>query len=287
MTDKGYEVVKILLSRYSGFIDLVVGARDKNIENDRYEDIANICKQYHTTFLDRTASYTIKTGYSLSVSWRWMIDTSKTKLIVLHDSLLPRYRGFNPLVTALLNRDEKIGVTALFANEDFDRGDIIAQSWSSISYPIKIQAAISTILTNYTQLALDIADTLTSDKVCPSRPQDETLATYSLWRDDEDYMIPWTESAEYIKRFIDAVGFPYKGASAMLDGTLVRILDADVCEDVTIENRIPGKVIFIKNRSPIVVCGQGLLMLKDAIDDSSGASILPLSKMRTRFKHIP
>ena len=57
----------------------------------------------------------------------------KSKLIVFHDSVLPKLRGFNPLVTSLINGYEEIGVTVLYGTEDFDRGEIILQKKVNIT----------------------------------------------------------------------------------------------------------------------------------------------------------
>jgi methionyl-tRNA formyltransferase len=53
-------------------------------------------------------------------------------------------------------------------------------------------------------------------------------------------------------------------------------------EDVKIENRSPGKVIFIEDKLPVIVCGKGLLMLVD-VRDEHGESVLPLKYFRSRF----
>ena len=160
-------------------------------------------------------------------------------------------------MTALINGDKEIGVTALYATAEYDRGDIIAQSSSVISYPIRIQEAIKTIVGNYEVLAANIAGSLTRGDEPKAKPQDEADASYSLWRDEEDYFVDWSHSAVDIKRFIDAVGYPYKGAAATLDGRVVRIRDAEALDDVRIANRTAGKVIFLKDAKPVVVCGQG------------------------------
>ena len=49
---------------------------------------------------------------------------------------MPKYRGFAPLVNSLVNGEKIIGVTALFASEEYDNGDIIMQSSVDITYPI-------------------------------------------------------------------------------------------------------------------------------------------------------
>ena len=48
----------------------------------------------------------------IAAGWRWLLPSTE-KLIVLHDSLLPRYRGFNPLVSQLIDKEERLGVTAV------------------------------------------------------------------------------------------------------------------------------------------------------------------------------
>jgi methionyl-tRNA formyltransferase len=57
-------------------------------------------------------------------------------LVVFHDSILPQYRGFNPLVSALINGDSRVGVTAM-GTDEFDKGDIIGQRTIAINIPSK------------------------------------------------------------------------------------------------------------------------------------------------------
>src|SRR5262249_35136590 len=45
----------------------------------------------------------------------------------VHDSLLPAYAGFAPLIWALLNGEPEVGVTAHLMDADFDAGDIVLQ----------------------------------------------------------------------------------------------------------------------------------------------------------------
>ena len=283
MTEKGYAVVKLLLSRHPGLVVAVVAARDTAMAQDYFDQIAELCRINNIRFCDRNTGFSIQTDYALAVAWRWLIDASPARLIVLHDSLLPRYRGFNPLVTALIKGDAEIGVTALYATAEYDLGDIIAQSSSAISYPIRIQEAIKTVVGHYEALVTNIAGILMRGEEPMAKPQDEADASYSLWRDDEDYFVDWSHSAIEIKRFINAVGYPYKGAAATLAGKIVRIRDAEALDDVRIANRTPGKVIFLKDAKPVVVCGQGLLKVIELVDDGTGASLLPLSHFRIRF----
>ena len=222
-------------------------------------------------------------SHYFAISWKWMLEIKMGTLIVLHDSLLPRYRGFNPLVSALINGDRQIGVTALYAGKDFDTGDIIAQKSAEITYPIRIQRAIDIISDLYSELVNEITAKILAGKELEVYNQDLSLVTYSLWRDEMDYLIDWNRSADYIKRFIDSVGIPYKGASSYIEGTKVRILDSEVVDDVVIINRTPGKILFKRDGYPIVVCGKGLLKILELVDDEHHWDMLRDLKFRVRF----
>lgn len=251
MTKKGYEVVTSIYAKYSNIIDCVVSAEDPALSEDYYYEIKNFCRKNSIHFFDHKNFESIKTDFAFGVSWRWLINTD-SQLIVFHDSLLPRYRGFNPLVSALINGDTEIGVTALYAADEYDKGDIINNSIHYIEYPITIREAIDIILKGYSSLALEIAGYISRGETLPRKPQTEKNASYSLWRDEDDYYIDWSADATVIKRFIDAVGFPYRGAASMLDGFIVRLLKVSILDDVKIENRTPGKIIFIKNSKPVI-----------------------------------
>jgi methionyl-tRNA formyltransferase len=208
------------------------------------------------------------------------------KLIILHDSLLPKYRGFSPLVTALINGEKRIGVTAIFGDKQYDTGPIITQSSRNINYPITIKEAITIINEIYLDVGTYVLNTILVKKIASSTPQNESQASYSAWRDDDDYRIDWNKSSHEIERFINAVGKPYKGAFTKTStGETVRINAAISLADVSIENRDTGKVLFLELGYPIIICKSGLLKILDATIESNGTRLplIPLHKFRTKF----
>ena len=284
MTKKGLDVLQNILRNFPAtHVECVVGARDSNVENDYYSEIRALCEQNKIKFCDRKEQLSLNSSYVIAVSWRWIIPKTNFRLIVIHDSLLPKYRGFAPLVSALINGEKKIGVTALFAGKEYDEGQIITQSSVEINQPIKIKDAINLIAGCYEEISFSLCKAIFEGKELSSVAQDESMATYCLWRDEDDYRIDWNQDAGSITRFINSTGFPYKGASSMMNETLIRIRDAEEYQDVSIENRIPGKVIFTKSGFPVIVCGQGLLKIKDAVENKTNVSVLPLKKFRSRF----
>jgi methionyl-tRNA formyltransferase len=259
----------------------VVGGRDQHVKKDYFDDIEKICKSHNIPFAEKEKPVGANVDYKLAIGWRWMIQ-DYDNLIVMHDSLLPRYRGFAPLVNALINGEKTTGVSMLFASSEYDKGDIIFQERMEIQYPIKIQELIEKIAPLYSIMVEKAIQQLHSSNKLEGKSQDEELATYSLWRDEMDYQINWHQSADQIERFINALGFPYKGAYTMVNERKIRIMEVRVMEDVAIEIRQPGKIIFTENKKPVVVCGKGLLQLLDIRDEDNK----PIESIhfRTRFQ---
>ena len=286
MTKKGLDCFRKIIDNFGPeIIDFVVVGKDNGAKNDYHKELKRLAEIHKIGCFDRNKVPPIRTKYAIAISWKWIIPkVEDVQLIVLHDSLLPKYRGFAPLVSQLLNREPVIGVTAFISSSEYDKGNIIEQAETTITYPIKIEEAINKISEQYQILVCRVVDHIICNKPIPNHQQDERLATYSLWRDNEDYKINWKKSSSYIKTFIDSVGTPYLGASTTLNGRLVRILDAVETKDVEIINRDEGKVIFINDGFPVVVCGVGLLKITYAVYDSDGTSVLPLKKFRSRFK---
>jgi len=282
MSLKGYRVLEEVIKSFGpAIISEVISEKDPNVSKDYYEEIAQLCRASTIPFFRRKDKTSPTGKYQIAISWRWLIADSAS-LIVIHDSLLPKYRGFNPLVTALINGDDTIGVTALFATEEFDGGNIIYQASVPVAYPITIAQAIDKVSACYIEVVRRICNDIMENRALPSVVQDETKATFSLWRDEKDYHLKWDQPAEVIKRTIDATGFPYRGAMALIDGTPVRIIEAEVGNDLVISNREAGKVIFIKQAVPHVVCGSGILKILRMEDETQNT--FTLTRVRNRFE---
>ena len=150
MTEKGLQVFQRIVEINSRFVEYVVVATDPHIKNDHFDDIILLAKKSKIPFFLRGSEPCLdKNLYVLAVPWRWMLAHPTEKMIIFHDSLLPKYRGFSPLVNMLINGEKKIGVTAVFGDVEYDRGAIIAQQSIEITYPIKISEAIKLNNQNY------------------------------------------------------------------------------------------------------------------------------------------
>ncbi len=71
--------------------------------------------------------------YLLIACWPYLIDrplieSAAKAALNMHPSLLPDYRGPNPIEQQLERRESRFGVTLHLLNQHFDKGDIIAQA---------------------------------------------------------------------------------------------------------------------------------------------------------------
>lgn len=281
---KGFFVLQELTKL--GKLELICGvvSCEDTTQESYFEPIKKICLENNVKFFDKKTFYKIdksKKQIAIAIAWRWIINDF-SQVIVMHDSLLPKHRGFNPLVTSLINGDERIGVSVLYGINEYDKGDIIAQKSIKISYPITIWEATLRIATLYVELCAWVLERIAKGQKMVGVAQNHQEATYSLWRDLEDYFIDWEWSSERIARFVDAVGFPYDGAKIVFEGSVLKVLKAEVFEDVEIVNRDCGKVIFMDNGCCVVVCGVGLIKLCEVVDMQGNKWEAP--KFRIRFK---
>jgi methionyl-tRNA formyltransferase len=284
---KGYRSLLEFINTFGAEkVGFVVSSKDLGVKNDFYEEIQMLCKENTIDFYERTKAKNFlcrEVINAFAIGWRWIISDCQN-LIVFHDSLLPKYRGFAPLVNALINGENRVGVTALRASENYDTGSIISQEYLEVVYPIKIGVIIDRITDLYVRLLLDICSKILNGNELALKEQDELCATYSPWRNALDYYIDWQQSSSSIARFVDALGDPYDGAKTIIDSQIIKINEVEVVDDVIVENRRShiGKVLFMCNKYPIVICGSGLLKIIDFSDEKNN-SLVGKMPFRTRF----
>lgn len=213
--------------------------------------------------------------------WQYMTGVgTTTPTVVLHDSLLPHLRGFNPTVTALIEGDSHLGVTAFIPTGDVDAGPIISQHAVQITHPVAIAEALELIRPCYLATALD-AIRAVRDSSPTVHEQDHSLATYSIWRDDADYRIDLAQDSDRVVRTVLALGDPYMGAYVLLGDRRVHVLAARTRPDIPFVGRDPGKVWRIEDDGPVVVCGSGMVQFTSMVDDA-GHNVI-VDRVRTRF----
>lgn len=228
----------------------------------------SLCARADVTFVEdrHLRAQTISdTDLVALVGWQYLLEAIDERVVVFHDSLLPRYRGCAPTVTALIRGESEIGVTAIRPVEAVDAGPVLGQRRWTVEYPITIADALDRQAAVMADLLIDLVESAADGTLRPT-PQDETKATYSLWRGDGDAWIDWSWDARRIARFVDAVGAPYCGARTVHDGGVVTVRRVEVADDVAFEDRSPGKIWTLTDQGPVVVCGTGMVRILEALD---------------------
>jgi methionyl-tRNA formyltransferase len=279
---KGAACAEIIAREFADYINIAIVENDTTLKINPYSEMVATLKAAGIKVSERIGKSPSDTA--IAVGWRKMIRHEYKQLVILHDSLLPKYRGWNPLLTALNLGDNEIGVTALLGNSEMDSGPIIMQKSANISYPLRLARAIEIVSALSAEIVVKVIEQVVAGKKLKGKAQDEKKATYSLWRDKEDFRIDWNQPAIKIQRHIDSCSSPYAGASAMLAGALVRIERAEVAKIKSkIENPTAGKIWQLVDGMPIVVCGSGFLKITE-LTGASGKNLLPLTKLRQRFE---
>ncbi|MBH0002705.1 formyltransferase family protein [Pseudoalteromonas sp. SWYJZ12] len=285
---KGFSCLEeIINNRFNELLEItVVIATDKSITNDYSKEIKNLCETKKITSYNRAEIHNYREyNYVFAIGWRWLIKgVVDSKLIIFHDSLLPKYRGFAPLVNAALNKEDKVGVTALFGAEEYDKGEIIAQRSLEVTYPIRVGELIGQITSCYIDLTISVLTDLAAGVELIGKKQNENDASYSVWLDSEDYFLDWREGdSDYIANKINLLGAPYQPAKSFMNGEIVKIHTAEVYSDLAIEQRHIGKVLIIEDGCPVVICANGLIKITN-MSDENDKSLIPFKLFRVRFK---
>ncbi len=250
---------------------------------DSFTNIKVFCQEHGYAFIDH--SIATKTSFNaadilFAAGWQYIKENADHKLIVFHDSLLPKFRGFCPTVTALVQGETNIGVTAFKATLSADSGSIYGQECVGIEYPIKVKDAYSLLFECYAQVAKKIVKKIENNSL-EAIAQDKYSASYSVWRDKWDYYVDWNWPSDKISLFINAVSWPYAGAKTTYEEKEIIIDEVDVAGDLIFENRQPGKMWELKKGIPLVICGKGMIRIVLA-RDSDGARI-KFTHLRRRF----
>jgi methionyl-tRNA formyltransferase len=253
--------------RGNASVDFVVSYASKGLQVDAHADIQSVCQAKGYRLFGRGdvhAQDYASVDLVLMAGWQWMSKEADRRFVVFHDSLLPKLRGFNPTVTALIAGETEIGVTALSPSGGqpsvADSGPIFGHEKIPIQYPATIRSVYEQLGLAYCRLADRLLDAASSGPLSFA-DQEVSEATYSLWRDEDDYQINWTMSAEQIRRFVDAVGWPYLGAKSTVEGREIRIDRVEVSYERVFVNRCPGKIWSLADGVPEVVCGSGMLRI--------------------------
>jgi len=271
---RGHAVLKKLIeakAQISGILCLIEDAH----EDQYHPKVTAIAKENHIPIFYsndvKSADYAdvlrkIKPDIAFAIGWRYLItkeayDLPRLGTLIIHDSLLPKYRGFAPMNWAIINGETKTGVTLFHIAEGVDCGPIVDQLSTDIMLKDTAKTVDERIIQLYENIIINNLPAFQAGKVV-SRPQNEAEASYTCKRTPQDGEINWQHPAAQIYNLIRGLTHPFPGAYTILNGEQVFIWQAELPEkSENYVGNIPGRVLGKRNNAIEVLTGKGVLRL--------------------------
>lgn len=231
----------------SALQDILRFGRERNIPLSTYQKSSDL-----EEFIDKN-----KPELCIVVGWYWIIkkellDRVPHGFVGIHNSLLPEYRGWAPLVWAIINGEKEAGVSMFYFSEGLDNGDLVGVQ----QFSIREEDTIEEVSAKATECSIDILKThypkLLSGEIVKIR-QRAVSASYCAQRIPEDGRINWEWPAHRVYNFIRAQTYPYPGAFTLLHGQQLTIWKATLLKGVYYGT--PGQVACINPNGVTIICG--------------------------------
>lgn len=185
-----------------------------------------------------------------------VIDAFPLGIINSHFSLLPQWRGADPITFAITSGDTKTGVSLMMIDEGMDTGKILTNRTLHMS---KSETSVT-----LTERLVKLSDDLLAEyipryiagKVTPKNQPHPTRATYSRKLTKQDGTIDWTLPAEQIERNIRGY-IEWPGSRTAINGLDIIITAAKVTD---LQSK-PG-THAVHSKELIIYAGSGALSIE-------------------------
>ncbi len=171
--------------------------------------------------------------------------------INLHASILPAYRGASPIQQALLNGDEKTGVTAMLMDEGLDTGDILKIHECRID-PDETAPQLFAKLTN---IAADLTVEVVNEfETLTPIPQDESKASHCKKITKADGLVEFDDAQTVYNKYRAFTPWPGIYLQSGLKLKEMRLVE-------TQQKHKKGEILGIGEET-VVGCAKGSLALR-------------------------
>lgn len=223
------------------------------------------------------------------VGWYWIIRKELLYkvphgFVGLHASLLPKYRGGSPLVWAIINGENKTGVSMFYLSEGLDDGDLIGSSKFIIEEKDTIREVSEKAIKCSTNILKEHYPKLLRGDAIKTK-QDRQGVSYCGQRIPDDGKINWNWTAHRIYNFIRAQSHPYPGAFTVLGDQKLTIWSASLLKETCYGT--PGQVARISPDGVTVVCGDDKAIILKTLQLGSSTACMAseiIKTYTTRFK---
>lgn len=181
--------------------------------------------------------------------------------INVHFSLLPKYRGAAPVNWAIVNGEEKTGVTTMKMDVGLDTGDILLVRETEIGADenaVELMQRLSFLGADLLSETLAMFDELTPQK------QNHDLATLAPIMKKDDGLIDWNLSAKEIANRVR--GFqPFPTSFTKYDEKKLTIWKASEDQRPETKDQRPSEILEAKGDKLFVNCGNQTVLQIDEL----------------------
>lgn len=186
------------------------------------------------------------------------LDLFPQKVVNLHASLLPRWRGAAPIQRALMTGDKETGVSLQIMVPKLDAGPVIGSrkfaiedSMTAIEIFEKVQVMGGDLL------SVDLMDYLRGNLSAVA--QDDSLVTLAPKIKNEEAEIKWSGSARSVFNLIRGLALS-PVAFTLYEGKRVKVHRSQVLSEAGTRGE-PGQILELSSDGVDVACGSGVLRL--------------------------
>lgn len=234
----------------------------EQIWSDSVEDLArehgipvHLAKRPDQELIDRVKR--AEPDIIVANNWRtWLprelFGLPKHGTLNLHDSLLPKFTGFSPVIWSLISGESETGLTAHRMDNGLDTGDIVLQRAVPITPTSTATELVRETIDLIPEVVIEALDRIEAGTATwtPQRLEDRT---FFHKRSDADSHIDWRWPAEQIDRLVRAQSDPYPNAYSIFRGERLRITKASVSRCVY--GGTPGRVFIHEGAGMVIVAG--------------------------------
>ena len=189
-----------------------------------------------------------------------ILDIPKIATINLHASLLPEYRGANPIQRAIYDGKEETGITTMLTVLALDAGDICLQEKIKITENMTDKELMDIISDKAPFIMYPTIKQL-YNKILTPQKQDESKVTIAKKFKKEDAVIDWSKSAQEIHNHVRSMT-TWPVACTTINDKVIKILKTQVI-DTEKENPICGEIIEISKQGIAVAAKRGILLIQE------------------------
>lgn len=184
-----------------------------------------------------------------------ILELPKYGCLNIHASLLPKYRGAAPIQWAVIDGEEKTGVTIMQMDEGLDTGDILTTVEIMLDKKETGGSLFDKLAMAGADLIVETLEQLQNGILTPVK-QNHEQSNYAKMLNKKLGALDFTKSAVELERLIRGLN-PWPSAYTSLNGKTLKIWDAEVVEKEY--EGVCGEIVAVLQDCFLIKTGQGTL----------------------------